>query len=94
MTDKNRKKEFLLKFNKVDVNQSLQSQSCDLGCSFDFCALVKNERTGVEKRHYFDSPNNISKIVGNCEQLEREGRFDIKIYDNKGRVKSEWKKIL
>lgn len=90
---KGRYEDFLLKFNKVDAEKST-FDSCNLGGSFNFCVSVTNQRNGNEKKYYFDESegDNIPRIIGNYDKMERNGRFSVKIFNKDGKLTSEWEK--
>ena len=89
-----RLEEFLVTFGRKTKPSLPSDESCDLTGSFEYCALAFNKRTRSEKRHYFDDPNDIQKIIGNYESLPDSEGVDVKIYDRHGTLKSRWQKLL
>lgn len=90
---KNRFDEFMLKFDKYD--KPIHSEdACDLSPFFNYCMIVTDKTSGVDKKHYFDNKDNIPKILGNAEAVEHKGGLGVKIFNKEGKLTSQWEKIL
>jgi len=90
---KNRFDEFMLKFDKYDTPTNIDKQ-CSLGEFFNYCLIIEDRKTGVEKKHYFDNKENIAKILGNQELLSQEGQIGVKIFNKDGKLTSHWEKVM
>lgn len=90
---KNRFDEFMLKFDRHDKSDP-KDELCDLGDLFNYCMVIEDKTTGIDKKHYFDDPENIPKILGNQEVISRQGQLGVKIFNKEGKLTSHWEKLM
>ena len=90
---KSRFDEFMLKFDRYDKPDPIDDQ-CDLRGFFNICMVVEDRITGIDKKHYFDNPENIPKILGNQEIVNHKGQLGVKIFNKEGKLTSHWEKLV